>query len=483
VKKWKIFIIGLLVVGLLASCSFNSEVEGVKSNASLFLERNELLALQHLKESHEVTPEDLQKQVGLFLVNNAASRSANSPVSSISGVQKFTSVIENGFSSSTSNSRSADTVQEASEIPFYVFDITNPIEGTTGYALTCGDARLPGVFAVVEDGEPFDFENPFTDIFYSNLVGYMLETIDMYNSVTDEDIAAAQEKENLINQQRGTTTTSGGITTYLAHNVSLTAKTNWGQRSPYWDVVNSIKGKTGDQRVVTGCVATALAQIMAYHKFPIKPAANIYGKTSFLDPYTNTIKNFSSVSYEWDKMTSIPDIYYLANTTTDNLYKMEVGLLMHEIGINVKMSYGASCSEAYDSNVPDGINKMGYIKPSLVSYDLAKIKTSIETFKPVYTSGYAIRTTYYEWYDIFHVTPKYVHSEGHAWVIDNYQTQTAGSQKREYVHCDLGWNGSANGWYYTGIFDTVTGPVFRGTEGSSYYYKYKHRIIPDITPN
>jgi len=493
-KRLGIFIVALIAVATF-SCSFGAETEATLDNAT-YLERHEVLALQHLEDSHEVTPEVLQKQVTNFLVDNAASRSATSSVSTISSVQKFDAVIENGFSTTTSNNRAADAIQEASEIPFYLFGISNAEENTSGYAMTCGDSRFPGVFAVVENGE-FNSDNPFTDVFYSNLVGYILETIDIYNNVTDEDIEAAQEKSKKLDF-RGATWVENGYTVYQAHEKPLTYRTNWGQTDPYWDVVNSIKGKPlsapVNQKVYVGCVATAVAQIMAYHSvqkalqtptntntvgIPAWPATTINGKTSFLDPYTNTTISFANINYnDWQYMTSSKNLYNLNNTA-----KMKIGLLMYEIGINVKMDYDQEGSGAYSEDVVTGITKMGYKKPSLVKYQLTTIKTSIEDCKPVYIAGFAKRKTTYAWYDIFKVTPIYEYDDGHAWVIDNYRTETAGSQVREYVHCNLGWTsnygvyktnnvgGNENGWYLSGIFDT-------GSDN----FKYEQKIIPNITP-
>jgi hypothetical protein len=385
-KKAKISFLSAIVfcAAMFASCSFDAKVDTpspVPFSPPTPLERREALALLHLETSHEVTPEVLQGQVNSFLAGNATARGADSPASVVTGIRKFTTVLDDGFATTTSNSRSASIEQEASEIPFYLFDIENPVEQTSGYALTCGDTRLPNIIAVVEDGEFAEGDHPFNDVFYSNLAAYIMETVEIYNSVTDEDITTVVEKAgNTRSEQRATTVVK-------RHFIDLTAKTTWGQANPYYDVVNAFKGiplTSFAARYPTGCVATAVAQIMAYHKYPSWPATTMSGKTTFTDPYTNTDKTFSSVTYEWDNMTKYPDAKSFGSMDTDKRYKMEIGVLMLEIGLNVKMDYQTGGSGAYDSDVVTGITKMGYLKPSLVDYNWAKIQASNDASKPVY---------------------------------------------------------------------------------------------------
>jgi hypothetical protein len=497
--KFSIFLFAVLLV----SCPFNNpkpeynEKENTGAVSFSALDQYDWLALQHLEESHEVPPEALQEKIESFLTNDAII----DPVS----VQIITAVFDNGFSSSTANSRAAVAAEEASEIPFYVYSITNPTAETGGYAFACGDSRLPGVLAIVENGE-FNADNPFTDIFYSNLFGYISETITVYNSITDEDIAAVQEKASR-NIGRAIETTADGVTTIKGHETPLTDKTKWGKETPYWDVVNSIRGQPlsapSISKVPVGSAAVAMAQIMAYHSLqlalphpdtptyvgmPPWPYERLGGKTTFTDPYTGTVKRFSDVYYDnWINI--LNDSYANYTSPNANLYKMQIGLLMYEIGVNVKMSYSIFGSTANTSDAAAGIVIMGYHEPSVFKYDLDKIKSSIEAKKPVYVSGNALSVPSWPfsliWHVILMLSPKYSGQKGHAWVIDNYRIQTFGSIKHEYVHCNLGLNGENNGWYFSGAFNTNALPeqprsVVSGTPG---YYQYDLTIIPDITPS
>ena len=72
--------------------------------------------------------------------------------------------------------------------------------------------------------------------------------------------------------------------------------------------------------------------------------------------------------------------------------------------------------------------------------------------------------------------------EGHAWVADGFfrrkRNKVTSNDKGEliveetetedYLHCNFGWGGAANGFYPFGSFDTRTGPVFRDPKTDTY---------------
>lgn len=82
--------------------------------------------------------------------------------------------------------------------------------------------------------------------------------------------------------------------------------TIWGQLEGYNDLAPNL-GCTGDGRAPTGCVATAMAQVMKYHEFPN--------------------------NYNWDNM---PDLWGT----------METARLMRDVGDAVDMNWGCNGSGA-----------------------------------------------------------------------------------------------------------------------------------------
>ena len=109
--------------------------------------------------------------------------------------------------------------------------------------------------------------------------------------------------------------------------------------------------------------------------------------------------------------------------------------------------------------------------------------------RPIYISGKAKKKVTTKKILGITVNTTTTYSEGHAWVIDQVMTRTRDKKRyvdgvyqdeaQEYehlVHCNFGWNGSDNGFYYSKQFDTNEGPVTRKTTtktyGTSYYYQY-----------
>ena len=94
--------------------------------------------------------------------------------------------------------------------------------------------------------------------------------------------------------------------------------------------------------------------------------------------------------------------------------------------------------------------------------------------------------------------------EGHAWVIDgvlerektytyyNYDGQIVQvvPSKASYFHCNWGWYGMHNGFFFKEIFNAAAGPVFNDTgtgqtpnwSNTSLWYTYDLTVIPNIHP-
>ena len=226
-KKTALLLVGIVTRIVLGACNFSADVslDTTDSESPQLareeepqLTRAEILALQHMEESHEITQEELQARLLPFL-GNGLGRSAGGTQSVVVGVERHMSVIENGF---TQRGRSG---MRASEIPFYVFTLEDPIAQTQGFALASGDARIGCILAVVEYGE-IDVNNPFHQIFFSQLNEYILETIEIYNNITAEDIQAAAERREEI---------TNGFGQFVHSNLGLGGRSNGWYRSGMFD--------------------------------------------------------------------------------------------------------------------------------------------------------------------------------------------------------------------------------------------------------
>ena len=233
----------------------------------------------------------------------------------------------------------------------------------------------------------------------------------------------------------------------------LLGETVWGQGEPFNNKCPEING----ERTVTGCVATAMSQIMYVHKYPAKGTGSYSYTTE-----TKKLKvsaDFGSTTYDWANM--IPD-YTDSYTTTQ---ADAVATLMYHVGVAAEMDYTVESSGAVSSIALVGLTKyFGYDKAihvlpkDFMTEDglLQAITTDLQAGRPVYFSG---------------VT---VNQEGHAFVCD-------GMQSDGYLHINWGWNGMANGYFAI----SALAPEVQGTGGSASNLAFTESVgvYTNIKPN
>lgn len=175
--------------------------------------------------------------------------------------------------------------------------------------------------------------------------------------------------------------------------------------------------------VYTGCVATAMAQIMKYHNFPPQGV----GSHSYTHPtYGLQTANFGATTYNWSAM---PNSVGSSNTA--------VATIMYHAGVSVNMQYDPSGSGAYSDDVPDAMwNYFNYHPDINIIYkdnypnaeDFKNmLRADLDQSLPIYYSGSG--------------------SGGHAFVCDGYRMSDG------KFHFNWGWSGSSNGWFTIGALN------------------------------
>ena len=215
----------------------------------------------------------------------------------------------------------------------------------------------------------------------------------------------------------------------------ILGETVWGQGEPFNNKCPEINGK----RTVTGCVATAMSQIMYAHKYPTKGTGS--------HSYTTETKqlsvsaNFGNTTYDWANM--IPDY----NKSYTSAQADAVATLMFHAGVAADMDYTVDGSGAVSSIALAAMTEyFGYNKAiNVLPKDFMKeedllhvIATDLQARRPVYVSGLT------------------VNQEGHAFVCD-------GIKSDGYLHINWGWNGMANGYFAL----SALAPEVQGTGGSA----------------
>lgn len=205
-------------------------------------------------------------------------------------------------------------------------------------------------------------------------------------------------------------------------------KTKWNQFGPYYDMCSKAYGEP----VVTGCVATALAQVMKYHNWP--PTGE--GERTYTSAGKEFSFDYSTADFKWNLMLDS----YWAKAPEDT--KEAVAELMYACGVAVGMHYHPGGSGA-DPAVMCG-TLPEYLKYDRSIYNAQRmyygiqdwtdlIYNQLKTVGPVQYSGYVSS------------------GGGHSFVCDGYD-------QNGYFHFNWGWGGASDGYYLL----TSLSPTHRG---------------------
>lgn len=210
--------------------------------------------------------------------------------------------------------------------------------------------------------------------------------------------------------------------------------TKWNQDAPY-----NLYAPAG---CPTGCVATAMAQIMKYWEWPLQGT----GEHSYIcPPYGEQYANFGATTYDWTNMT----LTYNNQSTEEE--REAVAVLMRHCGVAMDMAYEPSGSGAYSGDLPDAVKSYfsysdhtEHIARAHTADDWAALlKSNINQNIPIYYSGQST-------------------SGGHAFICDGYDEDGL-------FHFNWGWGGASNGYF--------------DIEGDKFEYSGSQAIIYDFVPD
>ncbi len=303
---------------------------------------------------------------------------------------------------------------------YYVF---NRAEG--GFVIVSGDERAYDILGYSTTGT-FDL---------NNLPPNMEEYLELYVEELKNVDAPTSTLQKTANVETNTQLLPAPRYANIRESVApLLGDVKWDQGSPY----NLLCPKSGTTTTVTGCVATAMAQIMYYHKWPEKGHGYANYITDELKLKINA--DLSKSTYDWDNMTP----QYSSSSTA--VEKNAVATLMRDCGYAVEMDYTTNGSAASD-------NAVLYALPNHFSYDTdiravgkttltndewtELIKTELSEGRPVYHTGQS-------------------NGGGHAFVCDGYTAD-------DFFHFNWGWGGYQNGYFRLYSLDPATGGVGAGS--------------------
>lgn len=197
-------------------------------------------------------------------------------------------------------------------------------------------------------------------------------------------------------------------------NISPMLTTTWAQGSPYNNQCPTYNG----QRCATGCVATAMAQVLNFWKLPkTMHGTKTYGYNDLSGNRVELTYDFGATTFDWGNMARN------YNTSSTSAQKNAVASLMYACGVATNMHYTPNESSANTWVGIDAINCfMDGLHAEHIAFSTERVISELQAGHPVIYSG---------------------SREGggaHCFVID-------GCKSDGTFHLNLGWGGSNDGYY------------------------------------
>ena len=363
--------------------------------------------------ANPITRQQAQKSVQIFLEKKG--KSLNMPMESRAAVK------DQDWSNTDS---------------YYIFNIGD----NEGFVIAAGDDCVPAILGYSDSGSVGE------DI-PDNMKAWLEEYVDQITYMQELGLTS-----NLI------TSNNPAISPLLT--------TTWDQDEPY---NQNCPDFFTYGKCVTGCVATAMAQVMYYHR-----AHSVHQTTTEIPAYecrinwhnnNETLGRIAVNAFpagsviDWDNML---DSY---SGTTTEIQQQAVANLMAYCGASVNMDYRNAWnggSGAYSEDVPVAMKEFFdyHDRMSLKSrndyteerWD-SLIYAELNKGNPIWYSG---RNS----------------SAGHAFVCDGYDGNG-------YYHINWGWSGRSDGFFLLSVLD----PKVQGSGGSSAGYSLNQQALIGAIPN
>ena len=317
--------------------------------------------------------------------------------------------------------------------PLYVFNT----DGNQGFVIVSGDDRAETILGYTEQGQ-YDEENlPENFRWWLEMTAKEIEALSLQGEAQRE--APARQ-----------------VKTHRAITPLLVTEWNQGSATEEGYIYNTLCPTINGKHCITGCVATAGAQIMYYYQWPKKATSVVPGYTTEYSQ-ADTSADLPAVTFKWADM---KPVYTSADKGTPAAEA--VARLMLYCGYAANMWYGLGASSAATSTLARGMAEYFDYDPY--------------TFRTVYRDTYSIE----EWDELIYqelaASRPIVYSGssftgGHAFICDGYDGEGM-------YHFNWGWGGSYNGFFTL----QATNPYSQG-ESTREGYVFQQYVTIGIQPN
>ena len=315
-------------------------------------------------------------------------------------------------------------VSKSEQTRYYAFNVGED----SGFILVSADDRVPAILGYAESGT-FDSQN-----------------------IPDNFRWWLEEYERRLNNLDQNETLNASSTIHIPIEPMISSQ--WNQNEPYWNECPT--DSYTNEKCYSGCVATAMAQILNFHKYPQKTIGTIPA----YETKTRGIKipTVKQTNIDWDNMLSRYD------ETSNTASQQAVATLMYLCGTAVEMDYSSSGSGS------NGI-KASLAMRNVFGYDenmrfLNRHEYDALTWNEiVYSELSAGRPILYMGQSV---------GGGHAFVVDGYR-------ENDYYHVNWGWGGSCDGYFLLSILNPYSNEGI-GSSTSTDGYSTCQQILIGIQP-
>ena len=331
---------------------------------------------------------------------------------------------------------------------FYVFNLNDD----QGWVLVADDDRAMPILGYSKSGE-FVTEN-----LPANVEDWLLGISSEIQYIIDNDIVADK------NTTRQWKELYAGVSSEFINRgekvVNPLVSTRWNQM-PYYNDLCPYDNQY-NERTVTGCVATAMAQVLKYWEHPaVGSGSHSYSTNSYGTLYAN----FGGTQYDWDNMPT------RLTSSSSSTQKNAVATLMYHCGVSVDMSYGIAstggsgafvisqytntenCAEfAFKNYFGYKSTAHGEMKDNIGdSQWKSMVRADLDASRPLVYAGFG--------------------NGGHCFVCDGYDNS-------DMFHFNWGWDGQNDGYFSLSALNPGSG----GAGGGSYSFTNNQQAIFGLEP-
>ena len=320
-----------------------------------------------------------------------------------------------------------------------------------GFVVTAADDLVDPILAFSENGDGIDLDesNPFWSLLRADIASRE-ESCGVVRSNSKRTLKAATASELVRQSENGGVKTTGrtaaqrkwddllerGSVMRLASSSGMSSisdvrvepfiSTKWNQSTAggknCWNYYTP-------NNYPCGCVATAIAQIMRYWKYPTLPV-EAKARECYVDDNQVT-KSMYGGTYDWSLMQLAPS--YSSVPTDAQCQAM--GKLTYDVGVSVEMNWGATESGSWlAAGMPALTEDFHFANAIVLMYQSGYYDYSLEEFKkaaiPNLDAHQPLALGIYG-------------SGGHAILVDGYGF----SDDSFYIHANMGWSGYCDVWY------------------------------------